>query len=133
VVFIAWQLKMGSKAMTPFEFLTGRTVVSANLTSFLVFGSVFIVVYYIPERFQAIKGASPIESGIRNSALFVRQILGSVIPGTMINKLGCTNPWTVVETVFAAVATGLYSTFEVNIGYAAWIGYQALNGLGAGA
>ncbi|KAK5052673.1 hypothetical protein LTR84_002538 [Exophiala bonariae] len=131
-VFTVWQLYLGDKAMIPPEFLTRRTIVATCLTSMCVFGSTFVIVYYLPEWFQVVKGASPIKSGVMNIALFVPQIIGSIIAGTMITKLGYCNPWILTGVVFSSIATGLYSTFKVNTGHAAWIGYQVLNGLGIG-
>src|ERR1700761_2303353 len=132
LVFVAWQLHKGDGAMIPLQLLTRRTVISSSLTSMCVFGSLFVVIYYIPEWFQVIKGASPIKSGVMNIALFVPQIIGSILAGTMINKLGYCNPWILAGCAFASIAAGLYSTFKVDSGHAAWIGFQVLNGLGAG-
>ena len=131
-VFITWQLHLGDEAMIPPEFLTRRTILSTCGTSMFVFGSTFVVVYYIPEWFQVVKGASPIKSGVMNIALFVPQILGSIIAGTAITKLGYCNPWIMTGTVLASIAAGLYSTFKVDTGHAAWIGFQVLGGLGTG-
>jgi MFS family permease len=132
VVFIAWQLHKGHGAMIPFQLLSRRTIISSSLTSMCVFGSLFVVIYYIPEWFQVIKGASPIKSGVMNIALFVSQIIGSIIAGTMITKLGYCNPWILAGCAFSSISAGLYSTFKVDSGHAAWIGFQVLGGLGAG-
>ncbi|KAF2103560.1 MFS general substrate transporter [Rhizodiscina lignyota] len=132
LVFIGWQLHKGSGAMVPLRLLARRTIVSTSLRSTCVFGSLFIVIYYIPEWFQVIKSASPVKSGVMNLALFVPQIIGSIIAGTMITKLGYCNPWIIAGTVLSAIATGLYSTLKVDSGHALWIGFQVLNGVGAG-
>jgi MFS family permease len=132
LVFVAWQVYKGDSAMIPLRLLGRRTIIASSLTSFCVFGSLFVVIYYIPEWFQVIKGASPIKSGVMNIALFVPQIIGSIIAGTMITKIGYCNPWILAGCVFSSIAAGLYSTLEVDSGHAAWIGFQVLNGLGAG-
>jgi MFS family permease len=131
-VFIAWQLYKGDGAMVPLRLLRRRTIIASSLTSMCVFGALFVNIYYIPEWFQVIKGASPLKSGVMNIALFVPQIIGSIIAGTMITKLGYCNPWILAGCVFASIASGLYSTLKVDSGHAAWIGFQVLNGLGAG-
>jgi MFS family permease len=132
LVFIAWQLHKGHGAMIPFQLLGRRTIIASSLTSMCVFGSLFVVIYYIPEWFQVIKGASPIKSGVMNIALFVSQIIGSIISGTMITKLGYCNPWILAGCAFSSISAGLYSTLKVDSGHAAWIGFQVLSGLGAG-
>jgi hypothetical protein len=97
-----------------------------------IFGSAFSVIYYLPEWFQVVKAASPIKSGVMNIALFVPQIIGSIVAGTAITKLGYANPWILMGTTLTSVAAGLYSTFKVDTGHAAWIGFQVIGGLGTG-
>lgn len=132
LVFAAWQSYKGDGAMIPFKLLARRTIIANCLTSFGVFGSLFVVIYYIPEWFQVIKGASPVKSGVMNIALFIPQIIGSITGGTSINKLGYCNPFIIAGCVFSSIAAGLLSTFNVDSGHAAWIGFQVLCGLGAG-
>jgi MFS family permease len=132
LLFLGWQLHKGDSAMIPLRLLSRRTIIASSLVSMGIFGSLFVVIYYIPEWFQVIKGASPIKSGVMNIALFVPQIIGSIIAGTMITKLGYCNPWILAGAVFLSIAAGLYSTLEVDSGHAAWIGFQVLNGIGAG-
>jgi hypothetical protein len=151
-VFVAWQLYMGDAAsqysqrrnqiglvanenplvVIPPQFFTRRTIISTCLASMFIFGSAFSVIYYIPEWFQVVKSASPLKSGVMNIALFVPQILGSIIAGTSITKLGYANPWILTGTVFTSIAAGLYSTLKVDSGHAYWIGFQVLGGLGTG-
>jgi MFS family permease len=132
IIFLAWQVYRKEQAMIPLGLLTRRTIVASSLTSMCVFGSLFVIIYYIPEWFQVIKGASPIKSGVMNIALFIPQIIGSIIAGTMITKLGYCNPWIMAGCIFSCIAAGLLSTFQVDTGHAAWIGYQVLCGLGFG-
>jgi hypothetical protein len=131
-VFVAWQIYRGDSAMIPLGLLARRTIVASSLTSMCVFGSLFVVIYYIPEWFQVIKDASPVKSGVMNIALFIPQIIGSIIAGTMITKLGYCNPWILAGCIFSSIAAGLFSTLKVDSGHAAWIGFQVLFGLGAG-
>lgn len=132
LVFIAWQLHKGDGAMIPPGLLGRRTIVATSLTSMGVFGSLFVVIYYVPEWFQVVKGASPLKSGVMNIALFVPQIIGSIIAGTMINKTGYCNPWILAGCIFTSIGAGLCSTFKVDSGHAVWIGFQVLGGLGYG-
>jgi MFS family permease len=132
LVFVVWQVHKGDSAMIPPRLLGRRTIIASSLTSFCVFGSLFVVIYYIPEWFQVIKGVSPVKSGVMNIALFIPQIIGSIIAGTMITKLGYCNPWILAGCALSSIAAGLYSTFKVDSNHAAWIGFQVLNGLGAG-
>ena len=132
LVFIAWQLHQGDRAMIPPRFLHKRTIIASSLTSMCVFGSLFVTIYYLPEWFQVIKAASPLKSGVMNIALFVPQIIGSISAGTMITRLGYCNPWILTGCLFTSIAAGLLSTFQPSTSHASWIGFQVLYGLGAG-
>ena len=132
LVFIAWQLHQGDRAMIPPRFLHRRTIIASSLTSMCVFGSLFVTIYYLPEWFQVIKAASPVKSGVMNIALFIPQIIGSITAGTMITKLGFCNPWILTGCLFTSIAAGFLSTFQPSTNHAAWIGFQVLYGLGAG-
>ena len=132
LVFTAWQLYQGERAMIPPRFLHKRTIMSSSLTSMCVFGSLFVSIYYLPEWFQVIKAASPVKSGVMNIALFIPQIIGSILAGTMITKLGYCNPWILTGCVFTSIAAGLFSTLQPSTNHASWIGFQVLYGLGAG-
>ncbi|KAH8893587.1 MFS general substrate transporter [Thozetella sp. PMI_491] len=131
-VFVTWQVYKGDDAMIPLSLLRKRAIIANSLTSMCVFGSLFVVIYYLPEWFQAIKDASPVTSGVMNIALFLPQIIGSIIAGTMITKLGYCEPWILAGCAFSSIAAGLYSIFQIETGHGAWIGFQVLNGLGAG-
>jgi MFS family permease len=132
LVFVGWEFYKGKDAMMPLGILARRTIWATSLTSFFGFASTFVVIYYLPEWFQVIKDVSPFKSGVMNLALFLAQIIGSIVAGSMINKLGYCNPWILAGTVFSSVAAGLYSTFKPSTGHPFWIGYQVLNGIGAG-
>ena len=91
------------------------------------------VVYYIPIWFQAIKGVSAVESGIRNIPMILGLVVVSIISGIIITVLGYYTPWMIVSSLLMATGAGLLSTFNVGTGHAKWIGYQAIYGFGVGA
>ena len=92
-----------------------------------------IVVYYIPIWFQAIKGVSAVESGIRNIPMILGLVVVSIISGIGTTVLGYYTPWMILSSLLMATGAGLLSTFDVGTGHAKWIGYQAIYGFGVGA
>ena len=52
--------------------------------------------------------------------------------GIAIGSLGLFNPFLISGGIISTVATGLMTTLQPNSGHAAWIGYQALAGIGLG-
>ena len=91
------------------------------------------VVYYIPIWFQAIKGVSAVESGIRNIPMILGLVVFSIITGIIITAQGYYTPWMILSSVLMATGAGLLSTFNTGAGHAMWIGYQVIYGCGVGA
>lgn len=82
-------------------------------TSILTFK---LVVYYIPIWFQAIKGVSAVESGIRNLPLILGLVMVSIIAGVAITLLGYYTPFMILSSLLMATGAGLLSTFTVGTG-----------------
>jgi hypothetical protein len=87
----------------------------------------------IPIWFQAIKGASPIKSGVMNIPMVLAVIICNFISGGGITASGYYGPFLLFSSVVSSVGVGLLTTFHVDSGHAAWIGYQVLYGMGIGA
>ncbi|KAM6480882.1 major facilitator superfamily domain-containing protein [Trichoderma sp. SZMC 28011] len=120
-VFVGWEVHKGDDAMIPPSILLTRTVAFSCLTLAMSLGGVFVV-----------KGAGPTHSGVMNIPAFLSQIVGTILAGGLVTKLGALNPWMWAGSVVLAVATGLYCTFDVDTGAGRWIGYQILQGFGFG-
>ncbi|CAJ0547355.1 Ff.00g041090.m01.CDS01 [Fusarium sp. VM40] len=95
-------------------------------------GSFFLLVYYIPIWFQAIKGASAVRSGIMNLPMILGLVIVSVLAGGAVSALGYYTPLIIASAVLMSIGAGLLTTFRLDTTSPAWIGYQALYGIGAG-
>lgn len=62
-----------------------------------------------------------------------RVALTQIIVGVGIGKLRMHAPFYVFGGLVSTIAAGLFITLEANTGHSAWIGYQALAGIGIGA
>ncbi len=91
------------------------------------------VIYYIPIWFQAIKGVSAVESGIRNLPMILGLVIVTIISGVIVTVLGYYTPLMILSSLLMATGAGLISTFKVGTGHAMWIGFQAIYGFGVGA
>jgi hypothetical protein len=130
--FAGWEIYKKDDAMIPSSILLTRTVAFSSLIGLFALGGIFVAVYYLPEWFQVIKGASPIRSGVMNIPAFLSQVVGTVLAGGLVTQLGALNAWVWFGGVLMAVGTGLYSTFEVDTSSGHWIAYQVLQGFGFG-
>ncbi|KAF7335619.1 Major facilitator superfamily transporter [Mycena venus] len=87
----------------------------------------------LPIYFQAIKGASPVQSGIDNLPLVLSVVLATLAAGALITKIGYYTPFMILASVLVAVGAGVLSTLSVDAGAGHWIGYQIIYGIGVGA
>jgi hypothetical protein len=53
------------------KLLKKREVLVGSIFSFFISGALFVLIYFLPIYFQAIRGASAVGSGIRHLALVI--------------------------------------------------------------
>ena len=89
-------------------------------------------VYYLPFYFQAVKGTTAEESGIRCIAYLISNTIGAIIVGAIVTVVGYYTPFIYFGTALFTIGSGLIYTLQVNSPAGRWIGYQILAGFGAG-
>ncbi|KIM96201.1 hypothetical protein OIDMADRAFT_170908 [Oidiodendron maius Zn] len=131
--FIIVQVKSGDNATTPPRIISQRSMAFGCWYTFSLSAAYFIALYYLPIWFQAIKGASPVHSGLMNLPMLLGVVSMAMISGVLITLIGYYVPFMIMSTAVAAIGIGLISTLELNSGSNIWIGFEALFGLGIGA
>ncbi|KAH6867212.1 putative efflux pump antibiotic resistance protein [Thelonectria olida] len=133
VAFVTTQLWMGNKATVPPRlFKISRTVWSSCLFAFCVGGAFFPFTYFIPFWFQAVKGTSAVESGIRNLPMLLGSMVFSLIAGFLVPVISYSAPFMIAGSVLTSVGAGLITTWAPGTPSSHWIGYQVIMGAGAG-
>lgn len=132
LIFVLWEVRSGDSAMITPRLITERTMLFACLTEFFAMGSVYISIYYLPEWFQVVKGASPTTSGLMYLPLALSDVFSAILTGPSLKYLGYPNLYILIGTALMSVATGLLSTLSSSTGQQYWISFQVLQGLGAG-
>lgn len=84
--FLVWEYHRGDRAMIPFSIVLHRSVFLSCLFSCFMFGAYIINIYYMPEWFQVIKGASPLHSGVMSLPIVGTQMVAAIVSGG-ISKL----------------------------------------------
>ncbi|KAK7550655.1 MFS transporter [Phyllosticta citricarpa] len=131
-IFIAIQIQKQEKATVPPRVFKNRTVWSCAYFGTLLGASFFIMTYYLPIWFQAIKGASAVKSGIMNLPMILSLVVLSMLAGISITLIGYYVPFMIASSILMGIGAGLLSTFDVDTSSAKWIGYQVLFGAGVG-
>ncbi|KAG7007214.1 condensin complex subunit 2 [Physcia stellaris] len=132
IAFGCVQVWQQENATVPPRILKQRSMLSATWFVVCLGGSFFILIYYIPIWFQAIKGTTATESGIRSLPMILALVLFSIVSGGLVTVLGYYAPFMILSAVLMAIGAGLISTWKVDTGSSMWIGYQIIYGLGVG-
>ncbi|KAF8209845.1 major facilitator superfamily domain-containing protein [Mycena galopus ATCC 62051] len=133
VAFVAIQAWKGDDATVPPRVFNQPGIRAAAWFAFCLSGSFLTLVYLLPIYFQAIKGASAVQSGIDNLPLVLSVVLASLAAGALITAIGYYTPFMILASVLTSVGAGVLSTLSVNTGTGRWIGYQIIYGIGVGA
>ncbi|MCJ1299880.1 MFS sugar transporter [Hypocenomyce scalaris] len=132
MTFIGIQIWRQDAATVPPRILKNRSMAAGSFFSLCLGGSFFVLVYFLPIWFQAIKGSSAMESGIRNLPMIMALVIMSILSGVLTTKIGYYTPFMIAASVFTSIGVGLLTTLTVDSGHAQWIGYQIIFGFGMG-
>ncbi|PSN73106.1 MFS general substrate transporter [Corynespora cassiicola Philippines] len=132
-VFIAIQIYQKDRATIPIRVFKQRTVLTSCVFSALLSMALYTHIFYLPFYFQASKGTTAEESGIRTIAYLVSITVSSIIIGAAITFLGYYSPFMWAGSAIFTVGCGMLYTLRVSSPAGQWIGYQIIAGVGAGA
>ena len=132
VIFTGIQFWKQDNGTVPPRILKQRSIAGGAWFAATLGAAFFVLVYYLPIWFQAIKGASAVKSGVMNIPMVLSLVLFSMAVGVSVTALGYYTPFIIASSVFMAIGAGLISTFETDTGAGKWIGYQIVFGAGVG-
>jgi EmrB/QacA subfamily drug resistance transporter len=133
IAFIAWQYATRhTTATVPARIIVQRSVAFGGASQFCVGSTMLTVSIYIPLWFQAIKGVSAMQSGINTIPLVLSVVVGSILSGGLVQRIGYYTPFMILGSSFMAVGTGLLTTWNMSTSSGMWIGYQIIVGFGVG-
>ncbi|KAL9109925.1 MAG: hypothetical protein Q9227_005448 [Pyrenula ochraceoflavens] len=122
----------GERALIVGRILKNRSIGAVCATVLFIYGPYFAVLYNVPIYFQAIKGISPRDSGIRTIPVVCGASLASFISSSIISKVLYFQPFLVSGSVITAIGAGLIYMFDLGTSLAKEIGYQIILGVGSG-
>lgn len=131
--FTAIQLWKGDLAtLPPRILLRQRTVFASAFFSAFLAMALYAHIFYLPFYFQAVKGTTAEQSGIRTIPYLVSITLASIVVGGSITLLGPYVPFTWVGSAIFTIGAGLLYSLKPDSSTGTWIGYQIVAGAGAG-
>jgi len=132
IAFCFFQWKQQDLGTVPPRIFFKRSVWAPGFFSFSLGAAFLGSIYYLPIWFQAVKGASAVDSGIMNLPMLIAVVVISIFAGGAVTYFGYYTPFMIVSAVFTAVGYGLLTTFQPDTPSPVWIGYQILTGAGIG-
>ncbi|KAI1142785.1 major facilitator superfamily domain-containing protein [Hypoxylon sp. FL0543] len=132
IAFVGSQAWLGEDGTVPPRIAKQRTIFASSLFTFLLAGTFFLLSYFIPIYFQAVKGETALQSGIDTIPLILPNVIGILFAGFGTSKIGYYVPFIYLAVIIAPIGAGLLTTLEVDTSTAKWIGYQILFGFGSG-
>ncbi|EPS44955.1 hypothetical protein H072_993 [Dactylellina haptotyla CBS 200.50] len=133
IIFIYIQFREQDNATIPPRiFLHNRTVLAACTFNAFLSMAIYAHIYFLPFYFQAARGTSAVQSGIRCIPYLISVTVASIIVGGSVTVFGYYTPFMWVSAVVFTIGSGLLHTLEVDSPSSKWIGYQVLAGFGAG-
>lgn len=129
IAFGVSQWWAGDRGTVPPRILSQRSIAAGAAVS-LGFGSALIILtFYLPIWYQAIKGKSAVDAGIRLVPYFLGTVAFVIGSGFVVSKTGYYTPPLIAGTALLVVGCGLLTTFKVDTTTGESVGYQVSNRL----
>ncbi|KAJ5963885.1 Major facilitator superfamily domain general substrate transporter [Penicillium vulpinum] len=104
LAMIAWESYQGEYAMLVPRLLKQRDLWAASPYQFFFAGSFLLLLYYLPQYFQSVKGADPIQSGVDNLPMVIAIGILVLAGGITVTVTGRPAPFMVLGAAIATVA-----------------------------
>lgn len=148
LAWFAWNWHRGDSALIPVS-TAGKTIVwSSSLTQLCMGATMFITSYFLPIYFQAVKGVTPLMSGVnlfptilpqlvftilsswlgKTSLRAIRGVCFNLLIAGTVSKTGYTIPYGVFAAVATTAGVALLSLLQPSSEAALWVGLQILPG-----
>lgn len=92
ITFIVLQFVQGDRATLPPRIMKQRSVAFGSWYSLTIGAGFFVLIFYLPIWFQAIKGVSAVQSGINNLPMILGVVILSIVAGGLVTVLGYYTP-----------------------------------------
>ena len=132
LVFIYSERRIAKYPLIPLEIFSGQSNIACLLVV-LIHGFVFLAAeYYMPLYLQSVKAASPLHSGILLFPVVVSAATTGLLVGFFIHRTGHYREPIWLGTALMTIGNGLFINLGANSSLGMIIGYQIVEGIGAG-
>ncbi|KAF7352573.1 Major facilitator transporter-like protein [Mycena venus] len=132
ILFVAWEIYLGERAMTPTAICKSRSIYAILAYCFLNRFVLLLLTYYIPIFYQAVRHHSATKSGVDLLPFMLGLVVTIIVVGQIVGRIGFYWHFLVVAPVFLAIGSGLLHTLNTSSSSAKIAGFQILVGVGIG-
>ncbi|KXH64566.1 MFS transporter [Colletotrichum nymphaeae SA-01] len=132
ITFIGVEIWKGDSAALPPRLMKMRNIAFACFYAACIDAAYYTADIWLPIWFQAIKGESARESGIKLVPYVGGEVLAALTAGYLVTYTGWFNPFMLVATVLGSLGLGLMTTFELDTGPSKWVTFPVIAGVGIG-
>lgn len=127
-----WTPKLCKEPSFPRKIVSNRTSTAALGLTFIHAIVTYWTYYFLPIYFQAVKGQSPMNSGIDTLPTFAGGLLCALIGGILLSRSGRYKPLHFAASIPMIIAFGLFSIMNADTHPAAWAWFQLICAAGSG-
>lgn len=125
--FVLVQIFMNRTATLPARIIRDRNIIAGQVYMFCHGGALMVLVFLVPLYFQAIKGVSPVKSGVDTFPMILALVLSIIGGGVLTGKIGYYTPLAYASR-WRRLDLHVESLHKPHM----WIGYQIIAGFGLG-
>ncbi|SNX85853.1 related to tetracycline efflux protein (otrb) [Melanopsichium pennsylvanicum] len=132
IVFAAVEARFATLPLVPMRLFKVGTVCSVMVQTVCSGGIFYLLLFFVPQFSQVIKGYSGVKAGVTLIPLMVVQAVTSTVSGIVVSKTGKYKAIIVIGFGIFSVGVGLLGLLKQNTSIGEIIGFLLLSGFGAG-
>lgn len=127
-----WTPRLCPEPSFPRQVVSNRTSAAALGLTFLHAILAYWTYYFLPIYFQAVKGQSPMKTGVSTLPTFAGGLAFAVLGGMLLSVVGRYKPLQLAGFATVTISFGLFSLLDANSSDAAWVCFQLISVIGGG-
>ncbi|OLN83437.1 putative HC-toxin efflux carrier TOXA 11 [Colletotrichum chlorophyti] len=133
ISLVITQARLGDNATVPLRILKLRSVFAGALQMATISAAMFTHMFFLPFYFQIILGTSATGSGLRTLPYVTCMAISGIVAGGLMTRTESHRPFGWCGSAIFVIGSGLLYTLHFDSSTAAYVGYQLVASIGAGA
>ncbi|KND94612.1 putative HC-toxin efflux carrier TOXA [Tolypocladium ophioglossoides CBS 100239] len=131
-LFVYWQWRRGDVALIPLRVLKKRSIWTGAMALFFFGAQTYVITFFLPFWFQAVKGLSPVDTGVDFIPLLLSQMIALVVVGAVVKQFGSYVPYMVVGELIGIGGQAMLTQIHSGSTTLYWAAGLVVTGLGTG-